>query len=76
MLAEGLNIFRQKAPHRLIGKPLAQSQIRETTQCSVVAIDLNGVITINPDPLTPIEENAELILIGSYEGEKAFVSME
>jgi len=74
MLAEGLNIFHQKTPRHLIGKTLAQSQIRETTQCSVVAIDLNGLITINPDPLTPIEENAELILIGSYEGEKAFVS--
>ena len=74
MLAEGLNIFRRKVPNHLIGKNLAESKIRELTNCSVVAIDLDGVKTINPDPQVPIQENAELILIGNYEGEKTFLS--
>jgi len=73
MLAEGLNVFRLKAPESLVGKNLAQSKIREMTGCSVVAIRMNGVMSINPDPEEPIRENAELVLIGSYEGEEKFL---
>ena len=73
MLAEGLNIFRLKAPQALVGKTLAKSKIREMTNCSVVAIKCDGVMSINPDPQMLIEENAELILIGTYDGEKKFL---
>lgn len=76
MLAEGLNIFRRKTPQHLIGKTLAESKIRELTNCSVVAIDVDGVKTINPDPKMPIKENSRLILIGSYEGERKFLARE
>jgi len=71
-----LNIFRRKAPRHLIGKTLAESKIRELTNCSVVAIDVDGVKMINPDPHMPIKENSELILIGSYEGERQFLAWE
>ncbi|MFO7740480.1 MAG: NAD-binding protein [Desulfatiglandaceae bacterium] len=73
MLAEGLNIFRLEAPQALIGKNLAQSKIREMTECSVVAITINGTMSINPDPQAPIEKNTELVLIGSYEAEEKFL---
>lgn len=73
MLAEGLNIFRLKAPQAIVGKKLAESRIRELTNCSVVAIISDGVMSINPDPMMVIEENAELILIGTYDGEKKFL---
>jgi K+/H+ antiporter YhaU regulatory subunit KhtT len=33
----------------------------------------NGLMSINPDPQTPIRENTELILIGTYEGERKFL---
>jgi K+/H+ antiporter YhaU regulatory subunit KhtT len=39
-----------------------------------VALDLDGVKIVNPDPLEPLRENTELILIGDYEGEKKFVA--
>ncbi|MCU0595477.1 MAG: potassium channel protein, partial [Desulfobacterota bacterium] len=73
MLAEGLNVFRLKAPKPLVGKNLAQSKIRQITGCSVVGIKVNDVMAINPDPQAPIHEDAELILIGTYEGEKKFL---
>ncbi len=73
MLAEGLNVFRLKAPLSLVGKTLAHSKIRELTDCSVVAMRENGVMSINPDPQMPIRENTELILIGTYEGERKFL---
>jgi len=37
---------------------------------------VDGAKTINPDPHMPIKENSELILIGSYEGERQFISWE
>ncbi|HQL91535.1 MAG TPA: NAD-binding protein [Syntrophales bacterium] len=73
MLAEGLNIFRLKAPPSLTGKNLADSRIREVTDCSVVAIGNGGVLSVNPDPQMPIRAGAELILIGTDEGEKKFL---
>ena len=73
MLAEGLNIFRLKAPESLVGKNLARSRIREVTDCSVVAIRDGGAMAINPDPQTLIRKGAELILIGTDEGEKKFL---
>ena len=73
MLAEGLNIFRLNVPPLLVGKDLAHSEIRETTNCSVVAIRDEGVLAINPDPETTMREGAELILVGAYEGERKFL---
>lgn len=73
MLAEGLNIFRLKAPESLVGKNLAGSRIREVADCSVVAIRDDGAMTINPDPQTPIRKGAELILIGTDVGEQRFL---
>jgi Trk K+ transport system NAD-binding subunit len=73
MLAEGLNIFRLKVPESLVGKSLAQSSIREVTDCSVIAIRDESVLTINPDPQLPIKVHAELILIGTVEGERKFL---
>lgn len=73
MLAEGLNIFRLKTPPSLIGETLARSKIRETTECSVIATKIDGVLSINPDPQMPIKGNTELILIGTLEGERKFL---
>jgi Trk K+ transport system NAD-binding subunit len=75
MLAEGLNIFRMNVPPPLVGVELAYSKIRETTNCSVVAIRDKGVLAINPDPETTLSEGAELILIGAFEGERKFLKM-
>ncbi|HOG07885.1 MAG: NAD-binding protein [Syntrophales bacterium] len=73
MLAEGLNIFRMRAPDALVGRNLAHSGIRNLTDCSVVAIRNADGLSINPDPLTPIAADAELILIGTNEGERKFL---
>ena len=75
MLAEGLNIFHLKAPNALVGKNLIDSGIREITGCSVVAIKNDDILSINPDPLMPIQANAELVLIGNDEGERIFLKV-
>jgi K+/H+ antiporter YhaU regulatory subunit KhtT len=72
MLAEGMDVFRLKAPKSLVGKTLAQSKIREMTDCTVVGIKQDGVMATSPDPQAPIQDNAELVLIGNIEGGKRF----
>jgi len=72
-LAEGLSVFRLKAPPALVGKNLAESKIREVTGCSLVALKVDGVMRANPDPQELIPQNAELVLIGSYDAEEKFL---
>jgi Trk K+ transport system NAD-binding subunit len=75
MLAEGLDVFRQPVPKRLVGKMLSESKIRETTGCSVVALEHLGEVVINPAPDKPLPATAELILIGTTQGERQFVEL-
>ncbi|WP_028574405.1 potassium channel family protein [Desulfonatronovibrio hydrogenovorans] len=74
MVAEGLDIFKEKAPEALVGKTLAESEIRKKTGCSVIAIEFQGAININPGPDTIINKDEELILIGTTEAESKFLS--
>lgn len=73
MNVEGLSIFRASAKYSLAGKSLSESKIRALTGCSVVAITREGNQILNPDPFIPLEENDELILIGTAEAEKQFM---
>ncbi len=70
MLAEGLNVFRASTHFSLAGKSLAESQIRMQTGCSVIAINHDGKMVINPDPSVCFHENDILIMIGTDEAEK------
>ncbi len=73
MLAEGLDVFRIETPESLVGMPLSDSGIRETTGCSVVAIEQDGEQLINPSPSEILRSDTELILIGTPEGERRFI---
>lgn len=72
MVSEGLNIFKVQAPVKLIGKTLLQSQIRQNTGCSVIAMGPPGRLTINPLPDVTIAKGNDMLLIGSGEAEKSF----
>jgi Trk K+ transport system NAD-binding subunit len=74
MLAEGLDVFRYPITEDLVGHTLAESDIRAETGCSVVAIERPEGTIINPPPDMPLPPPpAELILIGSTEGERRFL---
>jgi Trk K+ transport system NAD-binding subunit len=72
MLAEGLNVFRMKTPATLAGKSLAKTNLRQETGCSVIAVNANSQLQINPDPQQPLDAHSEIILIGSFEAEQDF----
>ncbi len=74
MVAEGLDIFREKVTGNLHDKTLGQSDIRMKSGCNVIAIEspARGT-TINPEPDSRLEEGDELILIGTSDAEKKFL---
>ncbi|MDR9364903.1 MAG: NAD-binding protein [Balneolaceae bacterium] len=73
VLAEGLNVFNHCVNKKLAGKALKQSNIRNETGCTVIAINCeDDSMQVNPGPDTILELNREIVLIGSFEGEVAF----
>jgi Trk K+ transport system NAD-binding subunit len=73
MVAEGLDVFKVKMPASLAGKTVAESGIRRKTGCTIVALDSNGTVEVNPDPARTLQADAEMILIGSVEDESRFL---
>ncbi len=69
---EGLNAFNCPVHPPLAGKTLTESQIRQKTECSVIAINHQGEQIISPDPQLILEDGDELILVGTIEAEKHF----
>jgi voltage-gated potassium channel len=73
VLAEGLDVFRVDMPPTLVGGTLADAGIRQRTGCSVVAVVRGDEVESNPDPTVPLEEEADLIVIGDRRSEQCFL---
>lgn len=73
MVAEGLNVLRVDIPKSLVGKKISESAIRQETGLTVVALESNGQMDINPDPETPMPAEGDLVLIGTSEAERKFL---
>jgi voltage-gated potassium channel len=72
VLAEGLDAFRLPIPPALVGRSLAESQIRQKIGCNVVAVVQGREFDVNPDAHTPLPAGAELVLIGDIQSEARF----
>ncbi|CAG35053.1 potassium channel family protein [Desulfotalea psychrophila] len=75
LFIEGMNFFVQQIPGALVGKTLAESNVRQETGCSVVALRMDGELLVGPDPTLPLVKSTELILIGNADAEKLFGEM-
>ena len=73
MVAEGLYLFEVAVPAELAGRTLAESSIRERTECSVVATCTEDGIEVVPSPSTTLPAGSEIVLIGTVEAEKRFL---
>ena len=77
MVAEGLNVFRVELPEHLESRTLIESEIRQRTGCSVIAIqrevDGSDMHLIHFDPTEALREGDELVLIGNIESEETFI---
>jgi Trk K+ transport system NAD-binding subunit len=75
MFTEGLNIFSRPMPTSLVGKNLVDSNVRQKTGCSVIALRSLGNLIVGPDPLIPLRADEQLILIGTTEAEQMFLDL-
>lgn len=74
MVSEGLNIFRVRTHPLLAGRSIRESRIREDTGCTIIAIKTDDSLELNPDPDRRLRMRDELILIGTTEAEKQFIT--
>jgi len=73
MLAEGLNIIRVAVPPTLVDKSLLETDIRARTGCSIIAVQTDQGLQVNPDPTLRLGAHDEIIIIGSAESERCFL---
>lgn len=73
-LAEGLDVFRVPVPADLVGRTLDQSDVRESTGCTVVAIAEGAQFESNPDAGLPLPAGSDLVLIGDSDSEHRFLT--
>ena len=55
------------------GRKPYETAIRHITGCTVIALQEAEGLYINPDPALPLAADAEMILIGTAEGERQFL---
>jgi Trk K+ transport system NAD-binding subunit len=75
MVTEGLDIFKVPVPPKLVGKTLGETRIRPDTGCTVIAVDTDGTLAINPTSTWTLPAQAEMILIGTSEAEERFLQL-
>lgn len=73
MVTEGLDVFEVEIPEGLVGKSIAEARIRQLTDCTVVALEQDGMMTVNPDPHLPLPAHAKMVLIGTVAAENCFL---
>jgi Trk K+ transport system NAD-binding subunit len=66
-----VEVVRSEAPV-LSGRTVGQAAVRETTGCTVIAIERGGDLITDVGPETRIERGDELVLAGTDEGVRSF----
>lgn len=75
IVAEGLNVFSVNTPPELVGKTLKKSNVRQHTGCNILSIKKDSKQIINPEPDYKIQDQSELVLIGTTDDEKKFMEV-
>ncbi len=73
LLAEGVFIFPSPVPEKMAGRALADCAVRSETGCTIIAVEHDGVRTVNPDPDLVLPPGCKLLLIGTLEAEELFL---
>jgi len=71
-VAVGLDVFKVPVPGALAGRTLADSNLRQETGCTVLAVRTGQNATALVDGSMPLPDGGELILIGDREAEDRF----
>ena len=66
-----VEVVRSEAP-ALVGRTIGQAAVRETTGCTVIAIERGGDLVTDVGPDTRVERGDELVVAGTDDGVRAF----
>jgi len=72
MVAEGLDVFQVRIPDELVGRTLAETQVREKTDCTVVALKNGSKMDLDFSPHISLPADVDLLVIGTASAEKKF----
>lgn len=75
MVTEGLDVFKVPVPPKFVGKTVAETRIHPETGCTVIAVEAEGTLSINPAATWLLPAQAEIILIGTSEAEEHFLRL-
>ena len=75
VVAEGLEMFSIPVPAGIAGRDVIEAGVRQRTGCNIVGITSDGHTEVNPEPDTPIPEDATLIVIGDAKARARFVEL-
>lgn len=73
-LGDGVNVFTTHIPSSLAGVSIAKSEVRSRTGCSIIALEIDGDRQFNPGPELLLPKEGHLVLVGSLEAERKFLS--
>lgn len=73
LLAEGLDLFTVPVPRELAGRTIADSRLRQTTGCNVLAVRPAGGAARPADPTAPLPADAQMVLIADREAARRYV---
>jgi len=71
-LVEGLEVFTVRVPRALVGKSIAECNLRRETGCNVLAVRPAGGSAAPPDLQASLLADSELVLIGDQQDERRF----
>ncbi len=74
VFTDGLVVFNTPVPDKVVDKNIIESKIRAKTGCSIVALRQGKKLQVGPDPKTVLPAGTELILVGTDEAEKRYIS--
>lgn len=74
-ITEGLQIFQVPVPKKLVGKSLAESELRQKSGATVVALQTEDGLQTSLDPFAELPADAEIVLIGVRAAEARFLEL-
>ncbi len=71
---EDLHVFTVPVPRAIVGRTLADCDIRRRTGCNVIALVIDGRTHGHPSANEPLPADSELVIIGDIEAEDRFLT--
>lgn len=73
LLTEGLEAFRRPVPAALAGQSIADSDLRQDTGCTIVAIGRADEVVVNPTPDTVLTADCDIVVLADPGSRERFV---